>query len=134
VDLVVLVRPDRRELDAAIPLLRPGGSIYCEIIRARGGGPGGRTGLVGAERALRDRALTDIRAYWHAPSFAMCARIIPLESSAAVRNTLRRHEGVRFGRLKAAAGRVALAAGGFAWLVPEGSVIARRPGEAAGAR
>jgi hypothetical protein len=71
--------------------------------------------------------LAGVRTFWHPPSLAESTRILGTDDSGAVRATLARHDRVRFGWLKSLIGRAALRLGLFGVVVPEGTVVARRP-------
>jgi len=130
VDVAVLAGLDPAELRRAALALRPGGWVYAEIYRGPAWALPRTWGLLGARRTLRSAGLQDVAMHWHAPDIRTCARIVPLQGREAVRATLLRHEGVRFGHLKSGLGRGALRAGLFPLGVPEGSVLGRRPDSA----
>ena len=129
--VVVLVSPDRQDVHAAAVTVRPGGWIYAEVSRQIRRRSGPRT-LPGWRRAFRRAGLEEVTAYWHAPDFATCSRIIAVDADAAVREALSRYQDVRFGRLLSLAGRLALRLGLFPLAVREGSVLGRRPAGPAG--
>jgi hypothetical protein len=124
-DLVVLVDPARHDLLQAVAAVRPGGWVCAEIRRSTV--PGRPASLWGWRRVFSDAGLDNVAVYWHAPTLASSARIVPVADPTAVLSTLRRHHGVRFGRAKAAVGRLALALRLFAVAIPEGTVVGRRP-------
>ena len=127
-DLVVLVDPSRAELASAVAAARPGGWVYAEVRR---GSPGKRgRSLVGWRRALRREGLEQVSAHWHAPDPRSAEQIVPLASRPALRQALLRNRGSRAG-FRNTVGRVLLAAGLFPLVVPAGSVVGRRPVDAA---
>ncbi len=125
-DLVVLVQPLRHDFRAAARAVRPGGWVYGQH-RARARRAGAPRTLLGWERAFRTIGLAQIAVYWHAPDFASCSRIVPVGSPSVVRDTLSRHRNVRFGQVKAVLGRLAMSLALFSAVVPEGSIVGRRP-------
>ena len=124
-DVVLLAQPDLEDLKAAASAVRPGGWLCAEIRRAgaRRGGP--RT-LLGWRRAFRRAGFEEVRLHWHAPTLDLSARIVPLDEPAAVRSTLHRHQGIRFGKAKSLVGQLALILGLFPAAVPEGTVVGRQ--------
>lgn len=123
-DVVFLAVPDRTEIRSAVDALRPGGWLCVEVVR------GARRPLTlrGWARLLRATGLVQIDIFWHAPTLASSTRIVPIASAAAVRSTLARHQGLRFGRLRAMVAGLALRCGLFGLIVPEGTVVGRVPG------
>jgi hypothetical protein len=121
-DVAVLRNPSTMEIETAAQLLRPGGWVYIERSKA---GP-----RVGRYVALLERHVRfeDVGAYWHWPDFDSCEAIAPLRDRAAVRYLLQRarREGAA---LKANVGLVILLLGAFAAVVPDASVIGRRPAD-----
>jgi hypothetical protein len=123
--VAVLVAPGREAVRAAAASLVPGGWVYAEVRRDLRRSSGPRT-LLGWRRAFRRAGLDQVAAYWHAPDFATCSRIVSVGAGAAVRETLGRHQDIRFGRLLSLAGRIALRLGLFPLAVRDGSVVGRR--------
>lgn len=124
---VVLRHPSPAHLVTARQRLSPGGSVYLETGQALR--PFGPRTLRGWRRLLERQGFVEIAAYWHTPDLDSCSRITPLGSPQAVRMTLDRHQGIRFGALKARVGRLLLSLGMFEIAVPAGSIVARRPDE-----
>jgi hypothetical protein len=71
--------------------------------------------------------LEDVTVYWNAPSLDATARIVPVTSEAAIRDTLSLHKDVRFGGAKAFAARLALTLGVFSLAIPDGTIVGQRP-------
>lgn len=124
---VVLRHPSPAQLVAARQRLSPGGSVYLETGQALR--PFGPRTLRGWRRLLERQGFIEIAAFWHTPDLDSCSRITPLGSPLAVRLTLDRHQGIRFGALKARVGRLLLSLGLIEIAVPAGSIVARRPAE-----
>jgi hypothetical protein len=123
-DVVVLVEPTPAQLALAVAALRPGGWLYAEVRRAlRSSGP---RSLLGWRRALVRAGLEQVAVHWHAPGLADTQRIISVDAAVAVRHALGGHESF-LKRLRAAVTEVPLRCGLFPVVVPEGSVIGRRP-------
>ncbi len=122
-DVIFLPVPTSENLRLAYAMLRPGGWVCLQVRR---GGPGKRT-IGGWHRAVRRTGFHDVNAYWHAPTLDACSRIVRLDAATGVRNTLKRHEGLRFGQAKSAVAKVVFRAGLLPFVVPEGSVIGLRP-------
>lgn len=127
-DVVLLSEPDARLLEVAVASLRPEGWICMQVRRSFSFGSGPHT-LAGWKRALARSGFDDVAVYWHAPTLERPARFVPTASTTAVRDTLSRYSGARFGKIKAAVGGLALTLGLFNIAVPEGTVVGRRPGE-----
>jgi len=125
-DAVLLSSPELPELRTAVQAVRPGGWVCAAVTRSLVARKRPRT-LWGYRRALRRGGLVDVAVYWYAPTLAASARIVPVGSRTAVRNTLARHEGMRFGRMIALIGNVALGLGLFSVAIPEGMVVGQRP-------
>ncbi|WP_307432549.1 hypothetical protein [Pseudarthrobacter defluvii] len=125
-DVVLLASPDGGQLESAGLALEPGGWICVEADRSLLRRSGPRT-LRGWKRTLERRGYQDVALYWNAPNRERTARLVPMESGASIRDTLALRKDVRFGALKAAAVRMALALRVFDLLVPEGTVTGRRP-------
>jgi hypothetical protein len=71
-----------------------------------------------------------VAVYWHVPTLERPARFVPTASRTAVQDTLAHYSGVRFGKAKAAIGRLALNLGMFNVAAAEGTVVGRRAPEA----
>jgi hypothetical protein len=125
-DVVLLSSPGRGQVDSAASALEPGGWICVEASRSLFQRSGPRT-LRGWKRMLERRGYQDVSLYWNAPNRDRTARLVPVDSGVAIRDTLALRKDVRFGALKAAAVQIALALRIFDLLVPEGTVTARRP-------
>jgi hypothetical protein len=125
-DLVILVSPTRGELRAAVDALMPGGWLCVQAVSRPGLGPEHRT-MMGWRRALVAAGLEDVAVHWHPPAVERSTRMVPVAARTAVRNTLLRHQAVRFGRAKSLVGRAALALGVFALAIREGTVVGRAP-------
>lgn len=126
-DVVMLVRPRRDEFRAAVAAVRPGGWLCVEVRRSRPWGRGPRT-LRGWRRQFERAGLDEIAWYWHVPDIATSSRIVSLDSPATVRDVLLRHRRVRFGRALSLLARLALMLGLLPLVLPEGSLVGRRPG------
>ncbi len=125
-DVVLLASPDGGEMDSAELALEPGGWICVEASRSLLQHSGPRT-LRGWKRTLERRGYQDVALYWNAPNRERTSRLVPVASGVSIRDTLALRKDVRFGALKAAAVRMALALRVFDLLVPEGTVTGRRP-------
>jgi hypothetical protein len=124
-DVVLLPVPTSENLRLAYTALRPGGWVCVQVRRSGPIRPGTRT-IGGWHRAVRRTGFQDVNAYWHAPTLDSCSRIVRLNGAMGVGNTLKRHEGVRFGQAKSAVAKVVFRAGLLPFVVPEGTVIGRR--------
>lgn len=125
-DVVLLASPGRGHVEAAGLALEPGGWICVEASRSLLQRFGPRT-LRGWKRTLERRGYQDVTLYWNAPNRDRTARLVPVRSAVAIRDTLALRKDVRFGALKAAAANLALAFHVFDLMVPEGTVTGRRP-------
>jgi len=125
-DVVLLASPDAGDMESAGLALEPGGWICVEAGRSLLQRPAPRT-LRGWKRTLERHGYQDVALYWNAPNRERTARLVPVESGVAIKDTLALRKDVRFGALKAAAVRMALALRVFDLLVPEGTVTGRRP-------
>lgn len=125
-DVVLLSAPDLRLFEAAAAEVQPGGWM-CARVRRSFLSPSGPRTLAGWKRAFERNGFTDICVDWHAPNLERAARIVPVASPSAIRDTLSLHRDVRFGRVKAIAGHFALALRLFDMAIPEGTVTGRRP-------
>jgi len=124
-DMVILASPSRSDLAHAVVALRPGGWVCAEVRRSSRDRAAPRTPW-GWRRAFVAAGLNDVEVYWHPPRLEASTRMVPVASATAVRNTLRRHQAVRFGWAKSAVGGTALKLGLFALAISEGSVVGRR--------
>ncbi|MDQ0799176.1 hypothetical protein [Arthrobacter sp. SLBN-112] len=125
-DVVLLASPGRSHVESAGLALEPGGWICVEASRSLLQRSGPRT-LRGWKRTLERRGYQDVNLYWNAPNRDRTARLVPVRSAVAIRDTLALRKDVRFGSLKAAAAHLALALHVFDLMVPEGTVTGRRP-------
>ena len=102
------------------PLVAPGGYLYWEVERA--------SGVDHVRRyttAVERLGFDDVQVHWHRPDFEACLEMIPLTDSKALRFAFARCHESTAKRLKFAAGRVLMATGLLARLVPCFSIIAR---------
>lgn len=127
-DVVLLSEPDAHLFASAAASLRPGGWICLQVRRSLGTRPGPYT-LAGWKRALVRSGFDDVAVYWHVPTLERPARFVPTASRTAVQDTLAHYSGVRFGKAKAAIGRLALNLGLFNVAAAEGTVVGRRAPE-----
>jgi hypothetical protein len=67
-------------------------------------------------------------------TLANSSQIVPIAAVSAVRHALAQHQGARSRRALAVIGRLALRTGWFPVVIPEGSVLGRRPPEGVGRR
>lgn len=128
-DVVLLSEPDAHLFEAAARSLRPGGWICLQVKRSVRSRLGPYT-LGGWKRALERSGFDDVTVYWHVPTLERPARFVPTASRTAVLDTLSHYSGVRFGKAKAAIGRLALNLGAFNVAAAEGTVVGRRAREA----
>lgn len=124
-DLAVLCAPTRGELERAVSVLRPGGSVYLEarsLVRGR------RLSQLasGYARMFERLGLEDTELFWHVPSFSRASAIVPLSEPAAVRSFLRRRRGHRRARLGARLGRLLAGTPLLALTAPHVSLVAGR--------
>jgi aminoglycoside phosphotransferase (APT) family kinase protein len=124
-DLAVLCAPTRGELELAVSVLRPGGSVYLE---ARSVVSGRRLSQLasGYARTFERLGLEDTQLFWHVPSFSRASAIVPLSEPRAVRSFLRRRRGRMHARLGARLGRLLAGTPLLALTAPHVSLIARR--------
>jgi aminoglycoside phosphotransferase (APT) family kinase protein len=124
-DLAVLCAPTRGELERAVSMLRPGGSVYLEagsVVRGR------RLSQLASSyaRSFEQLGLEGTELFWHVPSFSRAAAIVPLSEPAAMRSFLRRRRGHRHARLAARLGRLLAGTPLLALTAPHVSLVARR--------
>lgn len=124
-DLAVLCAPTRGELERAVSLLRPGGSVYLEarsVVRDR------RLSQLasGYARTFERLGLEDTQLFWHVPSFSRASAIVPLSEPRAVRSFLRRRRGRTHARFGARLGRLLAGTPLLALTAPHVSLVARR--------
>jgi hypothetical protein len=123
-DVVVLVEPTAAQLAHAVGALRPGGWLYAEVRRdLRSSGP---RSLLGWRRAFVGAGLDPVSAHWHAPSPVGTERMISVDATTAVRHALRGRGGL-LRRFRAGVMDLLLFCRLFPVVVPEGSVVGRRP-------
>ncbi|MCO4255849.1 hypothetical protein [Pseudarthrobacter cellobiosi] len=125
-EVVLLRAPDLADFRTAAAAVEPGGWVCVEARRSLFRRSGPRT-LKGWKQEFVRNGYQDVSVYWNAPSLDRTARIVPVTSAAAIRDTLALHKDVRFGGAKALAARAALMLGLFDLAVPEGTVTGRRP-------
>ena len=124
-DMVILASPTRSDLTRSVPEIRPGGWACAEVKRSDRDRGAPRTPW-GWKRAFVAAGLDCVEVYWLPPRLEASTRMVPVASATAVRNTLRRHQAVRFGRAKSVVGGLALKLGLFALAIPEGTIVGRR--------
>lgn len=124
-DVVLLSSPDLHLLKTAADAVQPGGWVCAQVGRSflRASGP--RT-LAGWRRAFERHGFDDVAVYWHAPNLDRTARVVPVASRTAIRDTLALQEAIPFRRSKVAVARLALALHLFGSAIPEGTVLGRR--------
>jgi aminoglycoside phosphotransferase (APT) family kinase protein len=124
-DLAVLCAPTRAELERAVSVLRPGGSVYLEtgsVARNRRRLPR----LAGGYARMFERlGLEGTELFWHVPSFSRAWAIVPLSEPGAVRSFLRRRRGRLRARLGARLGRLLAGTPLLALTAPHVSLVAR---------
>lgn len=127
-EVVLLTEPDLALFETAASAVEPGGWMCAEVRRSFFRRSGPRT-LKGWKRAFVRSGFRDVSVYWNAPTLDRTARMVPVASATAIRDTLSLHKDVRWGRAKAVAGNFALALRLFDVAVPEGTITGRRPQE-----
>ncbi|WP_459791795.1 hypothetical protein [Arthrobacter sp. AD-310] len=126
-DVVVLSEPDRKTFEAAVSAVEPGGWVCAQVRRSFFSVSRPWT-IAGWKRAFARQGFTDINVDWQVPTLERAVRIVPTASSVAVRHTLSLHKDVRYGTVKALAGKIALNSGVFNLAIPCGTVTGRRQG------
>ncbi|GAA1275764.1 hypothetical protein [Arthrobacter pascens] len=124
-DVVLLSAPDLRLFEEAAAAVEPGGWVCAQVSRSLLRSSGPRT-VGGWKRVFERKGFSDVAIYWHAPNLERTARIVPVASATAVRDTLSLQEAIRFRRSKVAIARLALALRLFDAAIPEGTVMGRR--------
>lgn len=124
-EVIFLRAPEAGLARAGVAAVQPGGWVCIQHQRSLLKIRGPRT-LMGWKRCLKTSGFQDVSVYWVAPTLALPSRVVPVASRTAVVDTLRRHEGIRWGSAKAVIGRIAFELGLFAIAVPEGVITARR--------
>ena len=124
-DLAVLCAPTRGELERAVSVLRPGGSVYLEARSVVRGGLLSQLAS-GYAHTFEQLGLEDTELFWHVPSFSRAAAIVPLSEPRAVRSFLRRRRGRRHARLGARLGRLLAGTPLLTLAAPHVSLVARR--------
>lgn len=127
-EVVLLTAPDLALFETAASAVEPGGWMCAEVRRSFRRRSGPRT-LKGWKRAFVRSGFRDVSVYWNAPTLDRTARMVPVASATAIRDTLSLHKDVRWGRAKAIAGHLALALRLFDAAIPEGTITGRRPQE-----
>jgi hypothetical protein len=129
-DIVVAHNPSSSQLRNAIDALRPQGWLYMEGYHPfslsrlrRGERPRFSTSYL---RALRQRGLDELAAYWHWPNFEACTEIVPLLDSSALLLSLGRRRSGKGSFLKAILSRALVRSGALPLLAPCFSVVARK--------
>ncbi len=125
-DVAVLCAPARDELERAVSLLRPGGSVYLEAGSAVRDRRLSRLAS-GYARTLEQLGLEGTELFWHVPSFSRAWAIVPLSEPRAVRSFLRRRRGRVQARLGARLGRLLAGTPFLVLAAPHVSLVARRP-------
>ncbi|PNI08792.1 hypothetical protein CXX84_09410 [Arthrobacter sp. AFG7.2] len=128
-DVVLLSEPDKPLFGAAVESLKPGGWMCVQVRRSFRFGTGPHT-LAGWKHAMERAGFDDPAVYWHVPTLERPARFVPTASRTAVSDTLSHYSRVRFGKAKAAIGRLALNLGLFNVAAAEGTVVGQRAREA----
>ncbi len=124
--VVLVSSPNRQLLKAAAAAVEPGGWICVQARRALPARSRPAT-LEGLGRVLAREGFREVKIHWHASSLTRPSRIVDISSGTAVRDTLSRHATVRFGRVRALIGGLALSLGLFGAVIPEGTVTGFRP-------
>ncbi|MDQ0755124.1 hypothetical protein [Arthrobacter sp. B3I4] len=123
-DVVLLREPGTEEFVDAAAAVQPGGWVCAQVKRTlRGRRP---HTVAGWKRMFVRHGFEDVSVHWNVPGLDNPARLVPVSSAAAVLGTLSLHKGVRFGLLKALAGRLALILHLFDVAIPAGTVTGRR--------
>lgn len=123
-DVVLLSSPDLHLLKKAADAVQPGGWVCAQVGRSFLHASGPRT-LAGWRRAFERNGFADVAVYWHAPNLDRTARIVPVASRTAIRDTLSLQEAIPFRRPKVAVARLVLALHFFGSAIPEGTVLGR---------
>lgn len=132
--VVVAVAPAPAALAGISEVLLPGGCLYVELGsvfagRKRRAGQGWRQALSGPQEyvaALQRLGFEQVVAYWHRPSFAAAAQIIPLRDPLALQFVLGRRSHDWKNRLISALERAALHSGALARWIGCVSLVARK--------
>jgi thymidylate kinase len=127
--VALLTDPDAQLFEATVASLRPGGWICLQVRRSLRFAPGPHT-LAGWRRTVVRAGFDEVTVYWQVPTLEQPTRFVPTSSKTAVRDTLSHYSGVRFGKAKAAIGRLALNLGVFNIAAAGGTVVGRRAREA----
>ncbi|MFQ5858335.1 MAG: hypothetical protein ACE5LU_22260 [Anaerolineae bacterium] len=138
-DVVIAKAPTLEALRQAARLVRSGGFLYVEAYGLFG--PGWLRPPVHYQSLLK-RPLLPFpvhymtvaerlgfhggQVYWHWPDFESCSKIVPLDSSAAVRYAFAQGQDTATGRLKATLGHWLLRSGLLPQMVPCFSIVAQR--------
>lgn len=127
-DAAIVTDGDAGRLGNALASLRPGGWLLVRTVsltwRPRGGLETGR----GWRRGLRRYGLTDVRAYWHAPSREVCSYLVPTDDADALRFVLKRWRGTAHGLVKSVVARGLLRVGLLPYATRDLTLVGRVPG------
>jgi len=139
-DLIVARTPNFEALQNIFQLLRPGGNLYIEAIRAWGfrrrSSPSGHTvrksGRVlrsarNYAAACRELGFAEVVPHWHWPDLENCLEIVPLEDSAAIDCALARRNRSWTAQVRRALVEQLVRRGLWAHFAPAFSVVASRP-------
>lgn len=120
-DLIVARAASRADLEDAITVLAPHGSLYWELPRLR-------NPLRSAAAWLTSRGFTNVSMHWHWPGFDECRQIVSLSERSAVAALLRDHFAGVDHTLSMALSRPLVAPRGLWRLLPAISIAAARRG------
>ena len=125
-DVLVASRAKQAEIEAALPLLKPGGFLYWEVERSNVTGVAKFCSIYSYRKHLKKLKLGDIQIHWHRPNFVACKEIIPLENSSALNFAFAKgHVGLK-GRVKEFGGKLLKISGLLAFVVPCFSIVAKK--------
>jgi hypothetical protein len=127
-DVVVLRNPDRRLVERARSLVRPGGSVYVEIERPILRRLAGLRAPRRAQKALHGLGFGDVRLRWHWPCFERCVQIVPLDAPGVVGYALEQRAIRRSARARTWRDRALRRFGLLPAFAPSVSLVARAPG------
>ena len=127
-DVVVLRNPDRRSVERARSLVRPGGSVYVEIERPVRRRLAGLRAPRRTRKALHGLGFGEVTLRWHWPCFERCAQIVPLDAQGVVGYALEQRGIRRSARARTWRDRVLRTFGLLPAFAPSVSIVARAPG------